>query len=593
MNYESLEKIKSLKEGIEVTTGETYNDLTEAVQGLKDGYGKGEGIPEADESIVFPEDTTGLPNVSVRMGDVTATYYRVTDFVPLEKMQEAKIIYNFGGDLVGSSFEIGASLPSGSYLDSGFRVASIVADNETLPSEMLGIEFTFPKAGTYFAYSDDMGGALILEVAFPDEISALLEGTIKEITIPNDVTDLASGAFGGCKHLEEINADKSHKFYTSIDGILYTKNGKKLVSYPAARKETEYIMPDSVEEVESMAFNNSTSIEKVALSENIKALPENLGIENKETDVALVLNPDTLAQGDVYPVGSPLITTVTIPEGSTYLSVTAFDNMPNVKNLYYNAECELEKVGIADGKSTVYRNAISMLQNLKKVEIGEAVKNIPNDFLNNSVSKNIIEHLTLGENVETIGNNAFAYLTGIKELKIGNKVKSIGFKAFNGLQNVEGTLVIPDSVTELVVDTDEWGMEAGHTFNDMPKITNVVIGKGLTKIVLYMFAYCQSLTDVVIPSNIKTVGNYSFQTCSNLTTVRMEEGVEEIGDKVFSYCISLSDIYIPRSVVSIGFDPFDMAGTNVEGGLTIHGYAGSYAETFATENGYNFEVIEE
>lgn len=40
---ETLNKINSLKQGIEATTGETYADLTEGVQALKNGYGQGGG----------------------------------------------------------------------------------------------------------------------------------------------------------------------------------------------------------------------------------------------------------------------------------------------------------------------------------------------------------------------------------------------------------------------------------------------------------------------------------------------------------------------------------------------------------------------
>ena len=39
----SVEKINALKTGIEATTGESYNDLTEAVQDLKNGYGQSGG----------------------------------------------------------------------------------------------------------------------------------------------------------------------------------------------------------------------------------------------------------------------------------------------------------------------------------------------------------------------------------------------------------------------------------------------------------------------------------------------------------------------------------------------------------------------
>lgn len=436
----------------------------------------------------------------------------------------------------------------------------------------------------------ESGGGGTPEVS--GDIVPLLEGTIEEITIPNEVKKLRVGGFVGCDDLREINADESHEVYTSADGILYTKDGKKLVSYPPAKEETEYVTPDSVEEIESMAFNGTTTLEKVTLSENISLIPENLGIENKNAEIALVLKPDVLAQGDVYPISSDMINTVTIPEGSTYLSATAFDNMPNIKTLYYNSECELEKVGISDGKDTYELNGIQKLQNLKKIKIGSNVKIIPNDFLNSVGTKKILETLIIGDGVETIGDKAFCYCETIKELRIPNTIKSIGGRAFYGLNSVEGVLVIPDSVTELGY-FDYFGRNEYSTFASMEKITGVVIGKGLTELVDSMFYRCFSLIEIVVPSNIKIIRDEVFGGCTSLVRVEIQEGVETIQYYAFNSCYNLADIYIPRSVTTIDTTAFEYASTNTENGLTIHGYAGSYAETFATENGYNFEVIEE
>lgn len=43
MSLESVNKIKSLQQGVETVTGESYGDLTTAVQALKDGYGSSGG----------------------------------------------------------------------------------------------------------------------------------------------------------------------------------------------------------------------------------------------------------------------------------------------------------------------------------------------------------------------------------------------------------------------------------------------------------------------------------------------------------------------------------------------------------------------
>ena len=71
----------------------------------------------------------------------------------------------------------------------------------------------------------------------------------------------------------------------------------------------------------------------------------------------------------------------------------------------------------------------------------------------------------------------------------------------------------------------------------------------------------------------------------------MEEGVETIDYGAFAACDSLTDVYVPRSVSSMAVNIFHTVNDTAK--ITIHGYAGSYAETWATESNINFEVIEE
>lgn len=68
VTLQSIEIINSLKESAEATTGESYANLTEAVQALKDGYGTGEGGSSDSADFVgvkyseFDED--GYPTVA-------------------------------------------------------------------------------------------------------------------------------------------------------------------------------------------------------------------------------------------------------------------------------------------------------------------------------------------------------------------------------------------------------------------------------------------------------------------------------------------------------------------------------------------------
>ena len=75
--HESVNKIKSLKQYIEQTTKENYDDLTAAIQALKDGYGNSiDGGP----GLI---DVTELPTVGIDENAV----YRVTETIQLEKTE--------------------------------------------------------------------------------------------------------------------------------------------------------------------------------------------------------------------------------------------------------------------------------------------------------------------------------------------------------------------------------------------------------------------------------------------------------------------------------------------------------------------------
>ena len=79
-----------------------------------------------------------------------------------------------------------------------------------------------------------------------------------------------------------------------------------------------------------------------------------------------------------------------------------------------------------------------------------------------------------------------------------------------------------------------------------------------------------------------------YSNKSNLEIVILEEGITKIHDEAFANCVNLTDITIPRSVTYISKWAF----WNCPNSITVHGYVGSEAETYANNYGYNFEDIE-
>lgn len=100
--------------------------------------------------------------------------------------------------------------------------------------------------------------------------------SITSAKIPAKVTSIGDHLAGYAKALEKYTVDEKNETFCAVDGVVYTKDMKKLVAYPTAFPSTDFtvsssvevigdgaaytanivnlIIPDSVTEVEGFAF---------------------------------------------------------------------------------------------------------------------------------------------------------------------------------------------------------------------------------------------------------------------------------------------------------------------------------------------------
>ena len=210
----------------------------------------------------------------------------------------------------------------------------------------------------------------------------------------------------------------------------------------------------------------------------------------------------------------------------------------------------------------------------------------------------------------------YDYRSSIKEVVIPDGITYIGRGAFASTKIVE--LVLPDSVTELGEQAFYWpgelttvilpdGIEVlpDRVFGQCEKLSYVkfpahlkkigefalgacaieelVLPYGLEEIGESAFLSSRKLRTVDIPGTVTMIGKDAFKGCVALTTVTIGDGAGAIGYKAFGDCKSLTHVYIPASVTQIDEYAFENS-INV----VIYGAAGSYAETFAADNGIPF-----
>lgn len=72
--------------------------------------------------------------------------------------------------------------------------------------------------------------------------------------------------------IQNIEITENNPYYKSIDGIVYSKDGKKLIKFSPVRRCYDFKIPEGVEEIDIHAFDWNKHIHKIQLPETLKIL---------------------------------------------------------------------------------------------------------------------------------------------------------------------------------------------------------------------------------------------------------------------------------------------------------------------------------
>ena len=89
-----------------------------------------------------------------------------------------------------------------------------------------------------------------------------------------------------------------------------------------------------------------------------------------------------------------------------------------------------------------------------------------------------------------------------------------------------------------------------------------------------------------IESGIREIGKKAFRGCSKLDELTLPDTLETIEEEAFAACPRLKTATIPETVTFIGDSAFD------KDTITLIVEEGSYAETWARDNGYIYQYTD-
>lgn len=408
--------------------------------------------------------------------------------------------------------------------------------------------------------------------------------SLTEITIPDSVTSIESNAFYNCKALETVRLGSG---LTAIKGD----------AFHGCSALNSCDFPSSLKSIGTYAFGDCTSLPEFIPPEGVTSI------------------------GSYAFTGCTGLTTAIFPNTLTSIGEEVFKNCTS-----------LSQLRLVGSVNTISRAAFNGCSSLTEVLIPDGVEKIYSDAFTKCPS---LIAVAIPESVTSINSYAFDRSTnlviyGCKDSAAQQFANEVGIPF--GAIDVTGDCVWRLNGTVLTIrgEGDMADYDDDHPAPWGNNITSVVFEDGVTHIGAQAFDGCDKLTSITVPDSLQTVGAYAMRGTAwynrqpdglvyigkvvyagkgdSLKTARIKDGTVSIAGHAFDGCAALKDVTVPDSVTTIcggafkdctSLDKIELSytvtsfGTGVfDGcGLTIYGYDGSKAKTYAKNNSIPFVVI--
>jgi hypothetical protein len=114
---------------------------------------------------------------------------------------------------------------------------------------------------------------------------AFANNRLTGVSISSTVSFIGQGAFAGNQGLKEISVAAGNPAYTSIDGVLFSKDQTMLLAYPGG-KGSQYTIPRKVTGIGDEAFAGSR-LTAIDIPPNVTSIGERAFADNQLTDVTI------------------------------------------------------------------------------------------------------------------------------------------------------------------------------------------------------------------------------------------------------------------------------------------------------------------
>lgn len=399
---------------------------------------------------------------------------------------------------------------------------------------------------------------------------------LERVTIGEGLTSIGYNGFYGCSSLTNIVVASRNPAYSSLNGVLFSRDQTSLTAYPEGR-QGGYAIPDSVTHIGEYAFSGCSGLTGVTMPNGL------LDIGRWAFSSCSGLADITVPNG-VTSIGEDAfrhcngLTNVVIGAGVTNIGLTSFVGCTRLpafdvadENQAFASRdgvmfsrdgstlvcCPGGKAGVCsipDGVESIGPYALAWCAKLKSVSVPSSLQSVGDyAFFYCSAMDTLFMPLAWEgkslTNAHIRANCRIIYGTRGRE-----NVAGTGWEYF--VREGEATVVAADGRGEVAIPERLGGCPvtgiSPYAFAGCEGLTGVDIPAGVTDIGSHAFFGCGALAEVVLPDSVTNIGSHAFCGCAELGGVEIPDGVAEIGDYAFSGCKGLREVVLPDTVRRIG-----------------------------------------
>lgn len=377
------------------------------------------------------------------------------------------------------------------------------------PDQLATAGIAITAIGDYaFSGKDQTGCDNIETIVVPDTVTQIgkyafynCDG-VTTITIGAGVTSIGAFAFAGCTSLTAINVAEGNTAFKSIDGALYSADGKTLLWVPEAL--TSFTIAQGTTAIANYAFTGS--------------------------DISSIVIPSSVTSIGMYAFYDSSLAFAYIPASVTKIGTEAFAKSVAISGSAGSA---------AEAYARVNGNAFNIVS-----EDTFAYEVVDGKAYITGLTKMVVGTLVIPEEIDgypVVGIKSINEKNQITELAIGAGVTDINFAGLAGLTSLEKVTVAAGNTVYKSVDGSVYSADGTTLFFVPAAVTSIVIANGTVTIAAGAVAngFCTSIT---VPASVTKIGAYAFTYGSAVTVYGYTNYVRDYAIKNGNKYVSLGTL---------------------------------------------------